>query len=157
MTSRPVIAGGIGAALLLATPLIAEFEGMRNDPYRDIVGVPTVCYGETRVPMKRYTREQCLVMLKEATKDFAEQVLVITPNLTDRPYQLAAATSLAYNIGIGSYSTSSVAKQFKLGNFKQGCDNFLKWNKVTRRGKLVVSSGLNNRRLKERKLCVTGL
>jgi lysozyme len=41
--------GIIGAAALaISAPLVAKWEGKRNDPYRDIVGVPTVCYGDTR-------------------------------------------------------------------------------------------------------------
>ena len=46
-----VVGGGFGAALLLAIPFIGGWEGKSNDPYNDIVGVKTVCYGETRVEL----------------------------------------------------------------------------------------------------------
>ena len=92
--------GGSAAGLLLATAIIGRWEGKRNDPYLDIVGVPTVCYGETRVEMKTYTDAECKQMLQEAVKDYQQGVIACVPSLVDRPYQLAASTSLAYNIGV---------------------------------------------------------
>ena len=151
-----VVGGGSAAALLIATPFIAGWEGKSNDPYKDIVGVKTVCYGETRVEMRRYTDAECEAMLKEAVEEFMEPVLKLTPILADRPYELAAATSLAYNIGIANYKISSVRTQFNKGNFKQACENFKLWNKARRAGRLVVVKGLVNRRADERKLCLQG-
>lgn len=155
-TKTKVVGGGSAAALLIATPFIAGWEGKSNDPYKDIVGINTVCYGETRVEMKRYTDEECKAMLAEAVKGFMKPVAEMTPLIADRPYELAAATSLAYNIGLGNYKISSVRKQFNLGNFKQGCNNFTLWNKARRAGKLVVVKGLVNRRAAEVKLCLKG-
>lgn len=157
MASRPVVAGGLAGALLLASTLIGEFEGKRNDPYRDIVGVPTVCYGETRVPMKSYTDKECLDMLKKATGEFQEEVLKVNPSLSTRPYQLAAATSLAYNIGINNYKKSSVRVNFDRGRWAEACSRFKLWNKVKKNGRLVESRGLTNRRLKETAVCLKDL
>lgn len=152
---RPATVAAIAASLAVSVPLIGTFEGLRNDPYLDVVGVATVCYGETRVKMRRYTTEECKSMLTVAVGEFTEGVLKITPSLENHPYQLAAAVSLAYNIGINGYRNSSAARQFNQGNFKQACYNFLAWNKVKKNGKLVVSQGLNNRRVKERQICLT--
>lgn len=151
-----VAGGGSVAALLIATPFIAGWEGKSNDPYKDIVGVTTVCYGETRVKMRRYTDVECEEMLKKAVEEFMQPVLKLTPTLADRPKELAAATSLAYNIGIANYTNSSVRVQFNKGNFKQACENFKLWNKARRAGRLVVVKGLVNRREKERQLCLQG-
>lgn len=145
------VGGTTVAALLLAT--LTQFEGKRNDPYQDIVGVWTVCMGETRVKMRRYSDAECNDMLAGATNGFAEGVLQRNPELRQRPYQLVAATSLAYNIGTGAYNRSSVAKRFSEGNFKAGCDAFLMW---TRAGGRVVG-GLVKRRQKEREICYRGL
>lgn len=155
-TKTKVVGGGSAAALLLAVPFIAGWEGKSNDPYKDIVGITTVCYGETRVKMRRYTDEECKVMLEKAVDGFMQPVLKMTPTLQDRPYELAAATSLAYNIGLKNYENSSVRKQFNLGNFKQACNNFKLWNKARRMGRLVVVKGLVNRRAKETELCLKG-
>jgi hypothetical protein len=40
------VVGACAAAIM--TPLVAGWEGKRNDPYLDIVAVQTVCYGKTR-------------------------------------------------------------------------------------------------------------
>ncbi len=142
-----------GGALALAVPLISKWEGRKLDPYRDIGGVWTVCDGETRVPMRRYTHAECDAMLQKAAGEFQEQVLRCTPVLADRPYQLAAATSLAYNIGASAYCRSTVARRFNAGDTKGACDAFLMWRFAG--GREV--RGLLNRRKDERRICLTGV
>jgi len=100
-TKRLVMMIGTGAAALL-TPFVAGWEGKRNDPYFDIVNVQTVCYGETRVPMRRYSDAECRDMLANGLADFAGPVLKRNPELRGRDPQLAAAVSLSYNIGPAS-------------------------------------------------------
>lgn len=157
MASRPprtgksalvALVGTTAAGLMVAT--VGMWEGKRNDPYQDIVGVWTVCYGETRVPMKNYTNAQCEDMLAEGLADFAEPVLLRNPELLGRPHQLAAATSLAYNIGPANYNRSTVARRFSAGNWRGACDAFLLWNKAGGR----VVPGLQRRREAERKICL---
>ncbi len=148
-----LIAGSIVGAMAIATPFIAGWEGKRNDPYRDIVGVQTVCYGETRVAMRRYSDSECSALLIKAVGDFMQPVIDCTPGLINRPEQLAAATSLAYNIGAGAYCRSTIAKRFNAGDLRGACDGFRAW--VNAGGKRV--QGLVNRREAERKLCLTGL
>ena len=148
-----VVAWATAGAVAIATPFVAGWEGKRNDPYRDIVGVWTVCYGETRVNMRRYSDAECMEMLQRETGDFAEKVLQCTPSLQSRPYQLAAATSLAYNVGVGAYCRSTADRQFDAGNWRGGCDAILLWNKAGGR----VVQGLVNRRKAERELCMVGL
>ena len=151
--AQKVAGGGIAAAMLLAVPIVAKWEGKRNDPYLDIVSVPTVCYGETRVKMRRYSDAECTAMLHEAVKGFAEPVARCTPAIANRPYQLAAATSLAYNVGIGAYCRSTADRRFDAGDFKGGCAALKFWNRAGGR----VVQGLVNRRADEYRLCMTGL
>lgn len=143
--------GAPAAALLIGT--VSQWEGKRNDPYRDIVGVMTVCYGETRVQMRRYTDAECEDMLAEGLTDFAGPVLARNPELRQRPNQLAAAVSLSYNIGIAAYRRSTVAKRFSAGDYRGACDAFLSWSYAG--GKQV--NGLLNRRNAERSICLRGL
>jgi lysozyme len=143
----------MAGAVALAVPIIAKWEGSRHDPYRDIVGVWTVCYGETRVEMRRYTEAECLVMLESAVGEFAGAVLVCTPGLRNRPEQLAAATSLTYNIGQAAYCRSTVARKFNAGDLRGACEAFGAW--VYAGGKRV--QGLANRRAEEARLCLSGL
>lgn len=143
---------GAGAAVLLVG-LVGAWEGKRNDPYKDIVGVPTVCYGETRVQMRRYSDAECKSMLADGLADFAGPVLARNPELAGHDYQLAAAVSLAYNIGSKAYTRSTVARRFSAGDWKGACDAFLMWSKAG--GRTV--QGLLNRRRDERRMCLVGL
>lgn len=151
---RKTLAGTIGtAAAAAAIAMVAGWEGKRNDPYQDIVGVWTVCYGETKVAMRRYSDAECTAMLDASLVGYAEPVLARNPELRDHPHQLAAAISLSYNIGNAAYNRSTVARRFSAGNWRGACDAFLMWSKAG--GKTV--KGLLNRRNAERKLCLTGL
>ena len=143
---------GVAAAAIM-TPLVAGWEGKSNDPYADLVGRMTVCFGETRVEMRRYSDAECEAMLAEGLVDFAAPVLKRNPELRDHPYQLAAATSLSYNIGTAAYNRSTVARRFSAGNWRGACDAFLLWVKAG--GKTV--KGLVRRREDERRVCLTEL
>lgn len=143
---------GSGAAALMLTT-VALWEGKSNDPYKDIVGVMTVCFGETRVEMRRYSDAECEDMLAVGLADFAGPVLKRNPELRGRPNQLAAATSLAYNIGSANYNRSTVARRFSAGNWRGACDAFLLWNKAGGR----VVKGLTRRREHERQICLRGV
>ena len=150
-TGRGKLAATLGATAAAAVlAIIAPWEGKSNDPYVDIVGVTTVCYGETRVEMRRYTDAECQDMLAEAAGEFGAAVLDRNPNLREHPYALAAATSLAYNIGQSAYARSTVARRFAAGNIRGGCDAMLMWNKAGGR----VVRGLTRRRQAERELCL---
>lgn len=145
------------AALAISAPLIAKWEGKENDPYRDIVKVWTVCYGDTRnvVPGQRQTDAQCTDRLYAQIADHAMPIVKCVPGLLqpERKQQLAASVSLAYNIGTGGFCKSTVARRFNAKNWRGGCDAFLMWNKAGGR----VVRGLDNRRREERQICLTGL
>jgi lysozyme len=146
--------GGAVVAAALIT-LVATWEGKSNNPYKDLVGVWTVCYGETRVEMRPYTDAQCEEMLAKGLNEFAGPVLKRNPNLKDRPNQLVAAVSLAYNVGGANYNRSTTAKRFARGDWRGGCEAIKRWNLAGR--PLRVVRGLVNRRAAEYKICMTGL
>lgn len=151
MRIPPKAVAGVAGAIALALPVIASWEGLRTDPYRDIVGVWTVCYGATRAPMRRYTAAECEAMLRAEAERYADDVLQCVPALADRPYQLAASVSLAYNIGSGAFCRSKAARLFNAGDWRGGCDQFRRW--IYAGGK--PARGLVNRRDAERELCMT--
>ena len=142
-----------GSAALALTVLVGQFEGKRNDPYQDIVGVWTVCYGETNVSMRRYTDAECKDMLSDHLADYARPVLKRNPELSGHDNQIVAATSLSYNIGNGNYAKSKVAREFSAGRWRNACDAFLSWSYAG--GKRVA--GLLKRREQERAICLKGL
>lgn len=137
----------------LAVATVGPFEGLRTTAYRDIVGVATVCYGETRgVRMgDKHTKAECDAMLIAGLQDFEVQVYACTPGLYTAPApRLVAVVSLAYNVGSGAYCKSSIARHFNAGNIRAACDAFLFYNKAG--GREV--GGLTRRRKAERELCL---
>lgn len=146
-----VMIGGAAAAALVG--LVAQWEGKENNPYRDIVGVWTVCYGETNVAMRRYSDAECSDMLGDSLTKYAGPVLERNPELRGHDNQLVAATSLAYNIGPAAYRRSTVAKRFTAGNWRGACDAMLAWSYAG--GRQI--KGLLNRRKAERAICLKGL
>jgi len=146
-----VLIGTGAAAALIATT--AAWEGKSNAPYSDVVGVMTVCYGETQQPMRRYSDAECKAMLADRLADYAGPVLARNPELRGHDSQVVAASSLAYNIGVANYRRSSVARLFSAGRWREACDAFLKWNRAG--GREV--RGLTNRRKAERAICLKGL
>lgn len=149
MGKMPTKMVGGAAMLALLIPTLGSLEGKRNDPYQDIVKVWTVCYGETNVKMRHYTDAECDDMLRKAGGKWGDDVLKVNPNLYEYAPQWAAATSLAYNIGMGAYKKSTVSARFKKGDFYGACQAISMWNKAG--GK--VNQGLINRRKVETSLC----
>ena len=150
------VVGAAAAAIL--TPMVVMWESGGKDhlvPYRDIVGVWTQCHGETlnvKATTPAETPEGCALKLDNRLAGFAQAVVKCTPSLRGKDEEWAAATSLAYNIGVGAYCKSSVDRFFDAGKPLQACDAFLLWDKAG--GKRV--QGLANRRAAERALCLKG-
>lgn len=151
--SRKLIGGVSAAAIVIATPLIMKWEGRRNDPYQDIVKIWTVCDGQTNVPMRHYSDDECDAMLADTlASDYAGPIARCVPGLKDRPYVFAASLSLSYNIGDAAFCRSTIARRFNAGDWRGGCQGFSAW--VYAGGRKV--QGLANRRRDEAALCMLG-
>lgn len=138
----------------LAVALVGGFEGLRLNAYRDPIGIPTACYGETRgIKMgMKFTKDQCDEMLLRGLQDFEKGVLACTKvPLPDA--RLVGLVSFSYNVGVSGYCKSSVAKLLNSGHTRAGCDALLRWNRAGG----VVFPGLTRRRQAERELCMRGL
>jgi lysozyme len=150
-------AAAIAAAVALAAPVAMYFEGLRTKPYRDPVGIPTVCYGETQRAMRQYTPDECAVMLQaRQSRDYAPQVLQCVPELADsqRVNAFAASIDFAYNAGSAAFCRSSMARGFNAGRWGAGCQAFGLYDKARVNGRLVVLRGLAKRRAAETTLCL---
>lgn len=123
--------------------------------YADIVGVWTICDGDTKGvrPGMVETEAGCTARLERQLVAHAKPVLACVPALRERPNQLVASVSLAYNIGTAGFCRSTAARRFNAGNWRGGCDAFLMWDKAG--GRKV--RGLTLRRQRERALCLKGL
>lgn len=155
MTLRKTVAGGLSAgAIAAAVAIIAPWEGVELRAYRDIVGVPTICYGETRgVEMgDTATLAECQTMLAQGVREFATAISPCLPAVLPDKTR-AAFISAAYNIGSGAFCKSSMSRRALAGDLRGACDALLLWNKAGGR----VIKGLTNRRNAERTLCLEGL
>lgn len=138
------------------------------DVYLDVVGVATACDGITTYrgkPLKkdmRFTEEQCSAMLEEELIKHAQGVMACSAGLAlskdpaiekRREGPRFAAVSLAYNVGVRNYCSSTGRKRFDASDYAGGCAALTLWNKAGGR----VLKGLVNRRERERKVCVGGL
>lgn len=144
------------AAGALAVAIVGGFEGLRLNAYRDVVGVATVCYGETRGVKigDRHTKSECDAMLLKGLQEFERGVMACAPALAKAPdARVVAHISLSYNIGVGAYCKSTVARRFNAGDVRGSCDAFLMWNKAGG----ITWPGLTRRRQAERDLCLKGL
>lgn len=147
----------VGTGALIATAFVGGFEGLQLIAYRDVVGVPTVCYGETRgVKLgDHHTKAECDEKLMAGLRDFEAGVYRCALGLAQDPSieRVIAHVSLAYNVGEGNYCKSTVVRRYNAGDVRGSCDAFLMWNKAGG----VVFRGLTRRREAERDLCRRGL
>jgi lysozyme len=163
-TKKYIIIAAIVLLLLIskkvsALKLIADFEGLRLKSYQDTGGIWTIGYGSTKNPFTGQSVKSGDVITKETAlswlkKDIEQRQLAIS-KLIKVPVnnnQLAALTSLAYNIGLGAFQLSTLLRLLNQNADKVAiADQFLRWNKV----KGVEIKGLTNRRILERELFLT--
>lgn len=144
-----------GRAAAIALPLVASAEGLRTYAYRDPVGIPTICFGETKgVHMgDRATADQCKAMLAERLDGFEAEVRACLKGADLPPASVAAFTSFAYNVGTAKFCASSMARKARAGDLAGACDELPKWNRAGG----VPLPGLSKRRADERALCRAGL
>jgi lysozyme len=127
---------------------IAGFEGFRGHVYRDVVNVETIGYGETdRGVIERYrstgiSEPEAFELLKRRVQGFANEVERCCAPASLNPNQHAAFTSLAYNIGVGAFSSSTACRKFKEGDPAGAAEAIKLFNKAGGR----VYPGLVTRR-----------
>lgn len=131
--------------------LIKRFEGLRLDSYLCPAKIPTVGYGHTGpdvyIPMT-ITPGMAERLLLEDLERFETGVSRMIEGAKTSDNQFSAMVCLAYNIGLGAFSGSTVLKRHKLSNYRGAADAFLLWV----RGGGRVLPGLQKRREAERAL-----
>ncbi|HBW3346601.1 lysozyme [Klebsiella pneumoniae] len=156
---RNKIAASIGCgALVIAAALITGptgndgLEGVRYNPYRDVVGVWTVCYGHTGKDImlgKTYTESECQALLDNDLNTVAREIdPYITQPIPETMH--AALYSFAYNVGAENFKTSTLLRKINQGDYKGACDQLRRW--IYADGKKW--QGLVNRREIEREVCL---
>jgi lysozyme len=138
--------------------LIKQFEGCKLTAYQDIVGIWTIGYGTTAAADlgvkpaygMTITQERAEELLKQGVDTFAAKVdALILAKVNANEF--GACVSLAYNIGTGAFSKSTVLRELNAGNKDRAAAAFKMWNKAG--GEIV--KGLVNRRNAEVTLFLT--
>ena len=147
---------GAGAAAL-SIDKVADFEGYVPEGYKDPVGIPTKCWGDTRnvILGHRYTFEECSRSLNEHMYELALPLTKCVKDFKWLPEKTKAAlVSMTYNIGNGAMCKSTVVQYFNNGNWERGCKRMAEIYK-TAKGKELP--GLVKRRNYESEMCLQGL
>lgn len=135
--------------------LIKEYEGFRSKAYQDIAGIWTIGYGTTKIdgknvdPSLKCTKAEATVWLLADLEPTERMISIGLPNLNQN--QFDALCSLAYNIGNGALSRSTLWKTLKSG-FPANEFMFTAWSKARVGGELKIIPGLLRRRRAEWRL-----
>ena len=159
MTKNTQTAGTKKAALAsvltlaIATPFIAKWEGLKTETYRDVVGIPTVCYGQTGADIKmgmQFSEAECAAMLDKEVLAYAQQLdKCVQADLT--PYQNAAILELGYNVGVPAVCRSTMVRMINAGaKPEEWCPQLNRWVKANGRS----YQGLINRRADSYRMCM---
>ena len=135
--------------------LIKEFEGFSANAYLCPAKIPTIGYGNTfwedgrKVRIgEQISKSKALELLEfVANKDFADKIFPLI-KVEVNQNQFDAMVSLAYNIGVGAFSNSTLLKRVNAKDFIGAGNEFLKWDKSD--GKPLL--GLTRRRQREKEL-----
>lgn len=101
------------------------------------------------------TEQMCRDLLAKDAYRFWEAVDgMVKVDMT--PWQWAALTSFAFNMGVGALEDSTLLKMVNRGDWRGACHQLPRWNKArdARTGKRVVWPGLVKRRTAEMFLCL---
>lgn len=158
------LAGATGVVALAIGSLIKPWEGRELKAYRDIVGVWTICDGETkgvRPGMVKTDAECDAMLLARVENDFYRPLTKCIGRFAEAPISWQASMlSLSYNIGTGAACGSTAARLARAGDYAGSCRAMTRFNRAGGR----VVKGLKLRReygdanrMGELELCLAGL
>ncbi len=160
-TKTLAAAGGFSVAgIAAAVALIGPHEGLRLDPYLDVVKKPTVCYGETAVPMRRYTKAECGEILGRSIRKHGNDGIAKCLPAGLPPQSQGAFLSVGYNIGVAAFCRSSISRKAMAGDLAGACraiSLYVYAGGKDCRIKANRCSGIPKRRADEQRLCEAGL
>lgn len=136
------------SALEKATALIKQWEDCKLTAYLCPAGVWTIGWGATGQgigPGVTWTQAKADRRLAADVASFADAVRSAVKVPTE-PHEMAALTSLAYNIGAQAFRDSTLLRKLNAEDMQGAANEFPKW----RMADGEVSQGLVNRRAAER-------
>ena len=134
--------------------LIADLEGCRLRPYQCSAGVWTSGIGHTAgvVPKRDITEREAATNLVADVLTVEKRLAVCVPVQMPQPVY-DALVSFAFNVGTGAACRSTLVYHLKHQQYWQACDQLTRWVFVNG----VKSTGLENRRYRERTYCLKGV
>lgn len=133
--------------------LLADLEGCRLRPYQCSAGVWTSGIGHTAgvTPARDITEREASTNLVADVLGTERRLAVCAPvEMPQHVYD--SVVSFAFNVGTGAACRSTLVYFLNEKKWKQACDQLPRWVYV--RG--VKSTGLENRRQREREYCLKG-
>jgi lysozyme len=133
--------------------LLADLEGCRLRPYQCSAGVWTSGIGHTAgvTPARDITEREAATNLIADVLGTERHLAICAPvEMPQHVYD--AVVSFAFNVGTGAACRSTLVYFLNEKKWKQACDQLPRWVYV--RG--VKSTGLENRRQRERDYCLKG-
>lgn len=145
--------------------IIKKWEGYANDlgngkvqAYPDPAtgGAPwTIGWGSTGSDIVKgtiWTREQAQQRFERDTAKFVTGVAKALAGARTTQSQFDAMVSLAYNVGLGNFTASTLLRKHKAGDFAGAAAQFAVWNRANKK----VLPGLTSRRAEEAALYCAG-
>lgn len=152
-------AGVAGPSAYVAVELTAPSEGLYLTPYKDPVGLTTICLGHLVKKGEKvkelYTVEECA---KIFAKDWKEHEILLDKVVKvpyRSPWMKAAFTDFTFNKGIGNVSSSTLLRKLNSKDYDGACQELTKWVFATEpSGKKVKLKGLEIRATAQYKYCM---
>lgn len=146
---------GLSATALI---MIAMHEGFSPTPYKDTGGVVTNGFGNATLhPDRAVSVIDALVDLQFNTQIVGKGVhKCVTYPMTQGQYD--AYVSFAYNVGVGAFCKSTMAKFANVGDKVASCNQFDRWVYVAGKDCRIKANncaGIVKRRAEEKALCLS--
>lgn len=123
---------GVGAMKMndKGRALVKRFEGLKLEAYKCPANVWTIGFGSTGPHVKRgmvITPGEAERLLDKDLSRFEVGVTAMIGSVPTSEDEFSAMTSLAFNIGLGAFATSTLLKRHKAGNKVGAAKAFLSW------------------------------
>jgi len=148
-------------AALITSPAgrkaIRQREDERLNAYQDSVGIWTIGVGHTSAAGAPAVTRGLSITADQSDAILSRDLVIFENGVREavkvplNQNQFDALVSLAFNIGVGAFSKSTLVKKLNAGDYAGAADQFALWNKAG--GKVLP--GLTTRRLSEQKQFLT--
>lgn len=140
---------------------LIELEGMKFQAYKDTADKWTIGIGhlikdnEKELMHRVLSKPECTALAYEDLRQ-SESLVNRLVKVPMNQQQYDALVIFSFNIGGSAFAASTVLRLMNECNYKEACEHFDDWVKVTKGGRRIFSEGLQNRRDEEQELFING-